>query len=118
MLKQTIKNIRSLTVSAVGATDGDTTALLGLMAGKVDKYKKVGEGGTAIAAIPSPLNKKIIIVGDKDPSGRMSTIMTIPHVKPASKLPELTADILGKFDSDYVGTIKCDYVKLKFDTNK
>ena len=118
MLKQTIKNIRSLTVSAVGATDGDTTALIGLMAGKVDKYKEVGNGGAAIPAIPNPLNKKIIIVGDKDPSGRMSTIMTIPHVKPASKLPELTADILGKFDSDYVGTIKCDYVKLKFDTNK
>ena len=34
MLKQTIKNVRSLTVSAVGATDGDTTACFKLQRSK------------------------------------------------------------------------------------
>ena len=58
MLKQTIKGLHPLTVSAIGATDGDTTALIGLMAGKVEKFKNVGEGGVAVAAITSPLNKK------------------------------------------------------------
>ena len=112
MLKQTIKGLRSLTVTAIGATDGDTTALIGLMAGKVEKIKNVG---VAVAAIPSPLNKKSIVVGKKDAVGRLSTIFSVPHVKAAKTFKDLSADVVGKFDCDYVLTTKCEYAKLKFD---
>lgn len=115
MLKQTIKGLKTLNVSAIGATDGDTTALLGLMAGKVEKYKNVGEGGTAVAAIPNPLNKKSIVVGKKDVAGRLSTMFSVPHVKAAKSFKDLSADVVGKFDCDYVLTTKCEYAKLKFD---
>lgn len=115
MLKQTIQGLRPLTVSAIGATDGDTTALIGLMAGKVEKFKNVGEGGTAVAAIPSPLNKKSIVVGKKDATGRLSTIFSVPHVKASKTFKDLSADVVGQFDCDYVLTTKCEYAKLKFD---
>ena len=115
MLRQTIKGLKTLNVSAIGATDGDTTALIGLMAGKVEKFKNVGEGGTAVAAIPSPLNKKSIVVGKKDATGRLSTIFSVPHVKAAKTFKDLSADVVGKFDCDYVLTTKCEYAKLKFD---
>ena len=115
MLKQTIKGLRPLTVSAIGATDGDTTALISLMAGKVENFKNVGEGGAAVVAIPSPLNKKSIVVGKKDATGRLSTMFSVPHVKPSKTFKDLLADITGKFDCDYVLTTKCEYAKLKFD---
>ena len=115
MLKQTINGLRSLNVSAVGSTAGDTTALIGLMAGKVEKFKNVGEGGTAIAAVPATLNKKSVVVGKKDATGRLSTIFTVPHVKAAKTFKDLSADVVGKFDCDYVITTKCEYAKLKFD---
>ena len=86
-----------------------------LMAGKVEKYKTIGSGGQAINAIPNPLNKKVFIVGDRDVSGRISTMFTLPHVKNASEYPDLLADIKGKFDSSYDSAIKCEYVTLKFD---
>jgi len=115
MLKQTIKGLRPLNVSAIGATDGDITALIGIMAGKVEKFKNIGEGGNAIAAIPSPLNRKSIVVGVKDATGRLSTMFTVPHVKAAKTFKDLLADIVGKFDCDYVLPTKCEYAKLKFD---
>ena len=42
MLKQTINGLRSLNVSAIGSTAGDTTALIGLMAGKVEFQTPTG----------------------------------------------------------------------------
>jgi hypothetical protein len=116
MLKQAIKGLRGITVSAVGATDGDTTALIGIMAGKVEKLKLIAEGGTAIAAIPSPLNKKSVVVGKKDATGgRLSTMFSVPHVKPSKTFKDFAPDVIGKFDCDYVLTTKCEYAKLKFD---
>lgn len=115
MLRQTIKGLKTLNVSAIGATDGDTTALIGIMAGKVEKFKNVGEGGTAVAAIPNPLNKKSIVVGKKDATGRLSTMFSVPHIKASKTFKDLLADIKGKFDCDYVLTTKCEYAKLKFD---
>lgn len=114
MLKQTIKGLQTLNVSVTGS-DADLTSLVGVLAGKVEQYKSVGNGGVAIAAIPSPLNRKVLIVGDKDPTGRLSTMVTIPHVKAASTFSNLLTDIVGVFDSGYDSSIKCEYAKLKFD---
>ncbi|QKG28766.1 hypothetical protein [Campylobacter sp. RM16187] len=114
MLKQTIQGLRPLSVDVVGS-DGDKQKLADIMAGKVEKYKSVGDGGVAINAIPNPLNKKVFVVGDRDANGRMSTMFTLPHVKTASEYPEMVADIKGKFDSSYTEAIKCEYVTLKFD---
>ena len=114
MLKQTIQGLRPLSVD-VTASDSDKQKLVGLMAGKVEIYKTIGSGGTAINAIPNPLNKKVFIVGDRDATGRISTMFTLPHVKTASEYPDLLASIKGNFDSSYESNIKCEYVTLRFD---
>ena len=58
MLKQQIKGLRAKTVS-VNGSDGDMTNLIALLAGKIEKYKLIGEGGTAIAAVPVPKKQKV-----------------------------------------------------------
>ena len=59
-------------------------------------------------------NKKSLIVSSKNATGRVSTMMTIPHVKLASRINEMTADIKGKFDCGYDDNTKCDSVRLRF----
>ncbi|WP_169779664.1 hypothetical protein [Campylobacter curvus] len=114
MFKQTIKGLNTHSVS-VNGSDADLNKLAAIFAGKVEKYKLVGSGGTKMNALPDPINKKVFVVGSTNATGRLSTMMTIPHVKVASEYPDLVADIKGKFDCSYEDTTKCDYVTLKYD---
>lgn len=114
MLKQKIKGLNTLTVAVTGS-NSDIEKLIPLLAGEVTKYKSVGSGGSVLAIIPNPLNKKVFVVGSQSPNGRISGMLTIPHVKTSSEYPELVADIKGKFDSAFNSDIKCEYAKLRFD---
>ena len=114
MIKQSIKGLTTLSVNVTGTT-GDLTSLIGLMAGKVESYKSIANGGTAVAAIPNPLNKKTFVVGNKTANGRESTIFSVPHVKSSVTSLTLYPSIIGKFDSGYESAIKSDYAMLKFD---
>ncbi|ASM35017.1 Uncharacterised protein [Campylobacter sputorum subsp. bubulus] len=76
MLKQRINGLTPLTVSIV-ASDGDYAKIAGVMAGEVETFKHIGDGGTA-SATPDRLNRKVFIVGKKESSGsRKSTQVSI-----------------------------------------
>ncbi|HDX6330713.1 hypothetical protein [Campylobacter fetus] len=115
MLKQNINGVVK-SINANGSA-ADVTALLGLMVGEITEYELKAEGGTEMLTIPSTLNNKVFIVGSKATStqGRLSSMVTLQHVKPAKTFNEISADIKGKFNADYTTAIKCDYVTLKFD---
>ncbi|MDY6119714.1 MAG: hypothetical protein SPI03_00010 [Campylobacter sputorum] len=53
MLKQRINGLTPLTVSIV-ASDGDYAKIAGVMAGEVETFKHIGDGGSA-SATPDPL---------------------------------------------------------------
>jgi len=105
MLKQTIDDLysKNLTFSA----GSDEEALIPLLAGKLEKFAIHSEGGTA--------NRKSVIVGAKTPTGRVSTMITIPHVKQSYMYQNFVADFKNTLNASFDDTTKCDYVTLKFD---
>lgn len=113
MLKQRITSLRPLTISAE-ATEADLTDLKGLLAGEIESFENKGQGGTT-AVLPETLNKKVFIVGAKSAEGRISTQVTIPHVKESRHYTEVSTDIIGKFFANYEVATKSDYAKLRFD---
>ncbi|KAB0610917.1 hypothetical protein [Campylobacter hyointestinalis] len=114
MLKQKVKGV-TININANGSEE-DITALLGLMVGEITQFDLKGQGGTR-ADLPQELNKKVFIVGAKstENSGRLSTMITLPHVKASKMSNEIAADIKNKFNANYETAIKADYVNLKFD---
>ncbi|CUU90543.1 Uncharacterised protein [Campylobacter hyointestinalis subsp. hyointestinalis] len=114
MLKQKFKGLTT-NINANGGED-DINALIGLMVGEVTQFELKGQGGSN-ADLPQELNKKVFIVGAKSTSssGRISTMITLPHVKVAKMSNEIAADIKNKFNANYETAIKADYVNLKFD---
>ena len=108
MLRQQIDGLYSK--SLVFSTGSDESALIPLLAGKIETYSSFQEGGTAVTATPDPLNRKSVIVGAKTPTGRVSTMITIPHVK-----QNFVADFKNNLNASFDDTTKCDYVTLKFD---
>lgn len=113
MLKQTIDGLysKNLTFSA----GSDEEALVPLLAGKLEEFAIHGEGGTAVSVTPNPLNRKSVIVGAKTPTGRVSTMITIPHVKQSYMYQNFVADFKNNLNASFDDNTKCDYVTLKFD---
>lgn len=115
MLKQNIKGVVR-NVNANGSEE-DVTALIKLMAGEITEYELKASGGSELRELPETLNKKVYIVGSKATStnGRISTMISIPHVNPSRVFHLISADIINKFNADYETAVKADYVNLKFD---
>ena len=113
MLRQTIDGLYAKSLTFSNGSDED--ALLPLLAGKVESYSVFGDGGTALTSTPDPLNRKNVIVGAKTATGRISTMVTIPHVKQSYMFQNFLSDFTGKLDANYDTAVKCDYVTLKFD---
>lgn len=113
MLRQQIDGLYSK--SLVFSTGSDESALIPLLAGKIETYSSFQEGGTAVTATPDPLNRKSVIVGAKTPTGRVSTMITIPHVKQSYMYQNFVADFKNNFNASFDDNTKCDYVTLKFD---
>ena len=113
MLRQQIDGLFSK--SLVFSAGSDESALLPLLAGKIETYSSYHEGGTAVTTTPNPLNRKSIIVGAKTPTGRISTMITIPHVKQSYMYQDFVADFKNNLNASFDDTTKCDYVTLKFD---
>nr|DAI10150.1 MAG TPA: hypothetical protein [Caudoviricetes sp.] len=113
MLRQQIDGLYSK--SLVFSTGSDESALIPLLAGKVETYSSFFEGGTAVSVTPNPLNRKSVIVGAKTPTGRVSTMITIPHVKQSYMYQNFVADFKNNLNASFDDTTKCDYVTLKFD---
>ncbi|ANE35645.1 hypothetical protein CIG11343_0584 [Campylobacter iguaniorum] len=115
MLKQNINGV--ITTVQANGSEADIQALIGIMAGEITEYELKGQGGTEVAQLPNPVNKKVIILGKKatQTTGRLSTQISIPHVKPAKTFNEISADIRSKFTANYDVADKADYVSLKFD---
>lgn len=113
MLRQQIDGLYSK--SLVFSADSHESALLLLLAGKVETYSSFVEGGIAVSVTPNPLNRKSVIVGAKTPTGRISTMITIPHVKQSYMYQNFVADFKNHLNASFDDTTKCDYVTLKFD---
>ncbi|WP_072595455.1 hypothetical protein, partial [Campylobacter concisus] len=97
MLRQTIDGLYAKSLTFSSGSDED--ALLPLLAGKVESYSVFGDGGTALASTPDPLNRKNVIVGVKTATGRISTMVTVPHVKTKLYVSKFSFLILlGKLD--------------------
>ena len=106
MLRQQIDGLYSK--SLVFSTGSDESALIPLLAGKIETYSSFQEGGTAVTATPDPLNRKSVIVGAKTP-------ITIPNVKQSYMYQNFVADFKNNLNASFDDTTKCDYVTLKFD---
>ena len=118
MYRQSIDGGASFMTVNVNALNADAdTALTSLMCGIVTEYKlALGDGGTALTSTPKTFNKKVLIVGkDKGLQGRLSTMVTLPHIKASRAFNDYSADIIGKFFASSNSAEKADYVKLKFD---
>ncbi|WP_170000597.1 hypothetical protein [Campylobacter sp. RM9328] len=113
MLKQHITGLQSRTLDFKEGSD--ETALASLLAGRIETYELKSSGGVAMNTTPAVLNRKNFIVGKDTPTGRLSAMIQVPHVKESFFFNELIAAVKGKFDATYTSEVKCDYVKLKFD---
>lgn len=114
MLKQYIQGQRVHNAD-ISASDGDIAKILPVLAGKVEVYRQTATGGTALPNPPMPLNAKKIIVGKKDVTGRLSTMLHLPHVNPAKNISDLETALIGNFDCGFETDVKCEYINLKFD---
>ncbi|AQW84186.1 hypothetical protein CPIN17262_0485 [Campylobacter pinnipediorum subsp. pinnipediorum] len=114
MLKQYIQGLNPKTLSFSDNSDEDS--LLPLLAGKIEKYEQTATGGAVLNELPATLNRKEFIVSKDSPTGRISSIVRIPHVKETFYFNELNASVKGKFDSSFTSDVKCDEVKLRFDS--
>lgn len=112
MLRQQVKNLNK-TLSFTGNSDEDL--LNPLLAGKIEVYKEISSGGTELNQTPELLNRKSFIVSKNTPTGRLSAMIRIPHVKETFYFNELNTAVKGKFDASYESDTKCDTVKLNFD---
>ncbi|OCR98861.1 hypothetical protein A9K75_09580 [Campylobacter fetus subsp. testudinum] len=115
MLKQTIDGVTK-SINANGSS-ADVGALIGILVGEITEYDLKFQGGTEMPTMPSLLNKKVLIVGSKATAsqGRLSSMVTLPHVKTSKTFNEISVDIKNKFNANYESAIKADYVTLKFD---
>lgn len=109
MIKQIINGKTVGTVYA-NVSSADFTTISAVLAGKSENYTKVAEGGTPFS-VTTP-NAVKFSVGKVTLEGRISTAVSIPHLKVGKKDSDIRTVALGAFDVAYdIGT-KCEYVNL------
>jgi hypothetical protein len=106
MIKQIVNGKNLKTISANMST-GDFTVLSSILAGKLEVWDLVSEGGTA-ANVAKP-NYIRLAVGKKGISNRVSCAVYLPHVKTTKTAIDLETAIVGLFDADYETAVKCEY---------
>ena len=112
-VKQIVKGKVVKTISVDAGAD-DLTALTDLMDGEIETYDEKSSGGTDIEA-PAQLNRKKFSCGDK--GEHLSCSFTVPHVKAGATKSDFKALVVGKFDANYISTIKATYMNLLYDRN-
>ena len=84
MLKQRIQGLPPKTIDYQAST-ADMDALKNLLAGEIEIYEeKASGGGTAMPQLPAKLNAKSFVVGARTPQGRISCLLSVPHMKETS----------------------------------
>lgn len=115
MIKQII-NGKTAGISYVNVSSADFTTISAVLAGKSENYTKVAEGGTPFS-VTTP-NAVKFSVGTVSINGRISTAVSIPHLKVGKKDNDIRTVALGAFDLNYESTIKCDYVNMIGNSSK
>ncbi len=120
MLKQRMDG-RIINTIPVDLPPGVITALKAHLAGEVQEYKEVkdGGGGTVLDALPqNGLNAKYFSVGKVHQNGIYeSCYVQIPHVKESVSFQDIRSSVIGNFDCSYDSTVKCDYANLQYDSS-
>jgi len=109
MIKQII-NGQTRNIVSVKASTADMATLSAILAGKLETWDVVSEGGTT--ANPAQLNFVRFAVGKKGINSRNSASVTIPHIKFTKTYSDISSAVIGVWDQDYLSAIKCEYCTL------
>lgn len=105
LIKQTVKkNYRSndLTISTA-----DLAVITPLLAGVVDVYTKVSEGGTDIL---TPANLRSMSFGVSRPADSLSATVRIKHLKSGKHANDVFAHV-GLFDADWNSSLSATKIR-------
>lgn len=109
MLRQYTNGRITQTVMVSGSS-ADLILLAGVLAGKIEIWDKVSEGGTS-APVALPLNPIGFSVGKKYIDGsRDSAFVKLSHLKAPKTIQDVKASVLGSWDSGFEVVTKCEYV--------
>lgn len=106
MIKQIINGKGLKTITANMST-ADATALSAILAGKLQVWDLMAEGGTAVT-VANP-NYIRFAVGKKGISSRQSASVYVPHMKNTKTLSDIESAVIGLWDADFQTALKCEY---------
>lgn len=112
LLVQKIKG-RSVNRITVTGSDDDVDVLKALLEGEVTKYEQESTGGS-VTAHPDTLNTQKFS-SKKD---GVSVSVTVRHVKPTVKYPDIRTAVIGKLDCDWSSAILAEECNIFYNNVK